>query len=312
MSTFAAVGAYSREDDWIIAGLVVFISYVIVYPLYLLMVRVKHTRRIKKQLVTSIYKLPINLNPAEVSYVFTARIGRRQIYATLLDLTNRGVLIMHKKGTKTYMSLGPKHDSTLTSYEHLLIDQLHEVPEPLEVDKMIKNSVVHELSKTHIIRGSTYYVFWYLLRDHLRKSKLIERRMTGKYAKMLFFFGVVWSLVLAVVPLVSFRVLQILDSGEVNLTQITQVVYSGLLLWSLVVPFVVFFSFFLLRLRGHMIGRAWLMTDRLSHYLHQFEAFREFVRLTHSDRLHFESKELLKEARATTLPYAIAFGYVKE
>ena len=61
-----------------------------------------------------------------------------------------------------------------------------------------------------------------------------------------------------------------------------------------------------------MLGRSWLLTEHMRRYLPQFEAYREFVRLTHAKKLRFESKELEKEARAGTRPYAIAFGYVNE
>jgi hypothetical protein len=101
-------------------------------------------------------------------------------------------------------------------------------------------------------------------------------------------------------------------SGEIDPTHIAEAVWSGMQLWAMAVPILLVVSFFLLRFKGRMLGREWLMTDTFRRYLNQLEAYREFVRLTHANTLRFESKELEREARTSTRPFAIAFGYVKD
>jgi hypothetical protein len=71
-------------------------------------------------------------------------------------------------------------------------------------------------------------------------------------------------------------------------------------------------TFLLLKFRGRMLGRDWIMTEKYRRYIGQMDAFREFVRLAHKGKLRFESKELRKESIAITRPYAIACGFIKK
>lgn len=312
MSTIAAIGVYSREDDWMLALAVLLISYLVLYPSYLYYMRSKRTRRIKKQMVTSAYKLPVKLTPAEFTYVFSARISRRHLYATLLDLANRSVLVMHKKEGRVYVSIGPKIDNKLESFEKLLVGQVHVNKKAIGLDRLLEGFTNYGLSDAQKISGSKQYVFWWLLRYTLQKRKFIESKMTGRYAMMLFKFGVLGGLVVAVVPLFMIRLGQMIAEGAVEMHIMTDHIVSGLYIWVVALIPLLIVSFVLLRFSGWMLGRTWLLTPSFKHYLVQLETYREYVRLTHKNKLQFESKHLTKESLARTKPYAIALGYVKE
>ena len=82
------------------------------------------------------------------------------------------------------------------------------------------------------------------------------------------------------------------------------------LFWVIALVPLVVISFFLLRYRGLMLGREWLLQPSHMRYLEQIDSYRAFVRLTHSGKLRFESKELQEQSRQQTMPYAIALGFV--
>lgn len=312
MSTFAAIGVYNRADDWVIALVSVAVFYVGIYPLYVLYLRYRYTRRIKRQLVTSAYKLPVTLSPADLAYMFSTRVTKRHIYATVLDLANRSVLHMEKTDGKVIVSTGPKIDSNLTSYEKKYVKHVEESAEGVDFERLAQGDAKHVTSPGEKIIGSKQYVLWWLIRDSLLKRRFIEKNMTAKYVRLLFIFGALIGLGLSVAPLLIVRLIQLLNSGQVEPDRLVQTIQSGATFWGLALLPLIVVSFFLLRFRGWVLGRNWVLTASFQRYLGQIDAFREFVKLTHKGKLRFESKELREHSIAITRPYAIACGFVKK
>jgi len=293
-----------------LAGL--FIVYLIIYPLYILFLRYRHMRRIKHQLVTSMYKLPIKLTPVELAYIFSAKVKQPQLYATLLDLANRSIVVLHEKNGRLTVEPGPKVEKHLNSFENLLLDQFIKIPEPTNVDKVIEGTTNYELPNGSIINGSRQYVFWWLLRDTLRNRNIIQKNLNRRYSVMLLSFGVVGSLFVSVLTVGGVRILQMINDGKVDMTRLMESICASFLIWLIMVIPMLFISFGLLKYKGKMLGRDWIITATYRRYLGQMDAFREFVRLTHKGTLRFESKELYEESLATTRPFAIACGYIKK
>jgi len=312
MSVFAELGAYNREDDWFISLAFLLVAFVLIYPLFILYIRYKHMHRIKKQLVTSMYSLPISMTPVELAYIYSTKVKHQQLYATLLHMANKSIILMHKNSGKTTVETGPKVPSDLASYEQLLFEQFNEKKEPTDIDKVITGYTNFEGENKAKINGSRQYVFWWLLRDTLRARKIIEKHLSKKFAAMLFVYGVMASFVISVVSVVSVRFMQMATEGEIDIDRVVQSIGSGVSLWLLMLLPMIVISFGVLKYKGRMLGREWIMTEKYRRYLGQMDAFREFVRLTHKDKLRFESKELKKESIAHTRPYAIACGYIKK
>lgn len=306
------MGEYNRTDDWIIAAASVVIIYMVIYPIYIRILRKRFTKRIENQMVTSAYKLPIHLAPVEIAYIFSTKVNANQIYATLLDLTNRSVLLMEKKQGQIYVKMGPKVESNFKPFEKILIAHIHAAQSEVRFDYLTTGSSRFKLSTGEKVSGSKQYVFWWLLRHSLRTRKIIESRMNGTYLRMLFVFTVIGGLSATIIPLVIVRMFQLFNSGKIDFDRISQTAESGLLFYLYFFPVIIIIGFLMLRFRGRMLGRSWLLTPNYKRYLNQMDAFREFVRLTHSGKLEFETKELKESSIAHTRPYAIAFGFVKK
>jgi hypothetical protein len=312
MSVFADLGAYNREEDWIVSLICLLIVFLVIYPLFIFYIRYRHMRRIKKQMVTSIYKLPISMSPVEVAYIFSAKVKRQQMYATLLDLANRSVLILHQRADKTTVEIGPKLESDLKQYEELLLKQINNKSVAIDSEAVLSGFTRYEVNKKNKIEGSRQYVFWWLLRDSLRSRHIIEKHLSKKFTSMLLVYGVVGSLAVSVLSIALIRFQQMASAGEVDLNRIVLSIESGVTLWLIMLLPMIIISFGVLKYKGRMLGREWIMTQKYQRYLGQIDAFREFVRLTHKDKLKFESVELKKESIAHTRPYAIACGYIKK
>ncbi len=311
MTIIAVGGVGSRSDDWLFVGIVLATAYIVVYPLLILLRRNQHSRRIKNQLVTSPYKLPIKMNPTEFAYIFSSKINSQHLYATLLELANKSVVVIRQKEGKKYVEPGPKIEDNLTDSESFLVDHIFQANRPLPVDLVITGYSSHK-NDNKIINGSRRYVFWWLLRYQLRKRNIIENRMTGRYTKMLLIFGVLSSFIISVVSVGMWSFVQMLEFGELDFGHILEHQLNSLQIWlTLLIPIIIV-SFFILRFRGRMLGRLWLLKKTNRHYINQMIAFKEFVRLSNKNKLRFESDELQKESTVHTRPYAIALGFTKE
>lgn len=311
MTILAVGGTGSRSEDWIFVGVVLAIAYVFLYPLFVLFKRSQQSRRIRKQLVTSAYKLPLKMTPVELSYIFSSKINQQHLFATLLDLANRSILVIRQKEGKMYVEPGPKVESGLTESESLLVDRVFEADRSIPVDQVISGYTSLKTGNEEIT-GSRSYVFWWLLRHQLRKRRIIENHMTGRYTKMLFVFGVISSLFISMTSIAVWRFIQMLDSGEVDFDRLCEHWANAFVVWLILLLPIIIVSFADLKFRGRMLGRLWLLTKQNRRYINQFIAFKEYVRLSNKKSLRFESKELEKESTINTKPYAIALGFTKE
>jgi hypothetical protein len=252
------------------------------------------------------------MTPTELAYIFSSKVKKQQLYATLLDLANRSILLMHDKHGSVTVEIGPKIDDNLQSFETLLYSQIKGRDVAVAVGKVLEGITSYDLSEKSKISGSRTHVFWWLLRETLRVRGIIQRNLSKRYALMLFTYGVLGSLMVSVLTVGTVRFFQMIQGGEVDFGRLTESLCASATFWLIMVIPMVFVSFILLKFKGRMLGRDWIMTPKYRRYLGQIDAFREFVRLTHKGKLHFESKELRKESIAVTRPYAIACGYIKK
>lgn len=302
---------HSRAEDWRFIAFSLVVVYFVLYPLYVLSIRFRRTHRIKRQIVTTLYKVPLQLSPAEFSYLFSTRIKKPQLYATLLDLSNQGIVLLRKRDGEIVAELGAHLSEELRKYELMLLKQIYNAGGKATMTALASGQSSYGVKDGRIINGTKLYIFLWLLRSGLQQNGIIQQRPVTRYVRIVLVYGVLLSLLLSMLFLLSLRSLQMLDGGNINLNLLRYNAVSALLFWSMLLPPMLLASFFVMRFHGRMLGRVWLFSAKSRRYLLQMEAFREFVRLTHKDRLRFANDDLKKEAIKATKPYAVALGYVK-
>ena len=303
-------GEYNRSEDWIFVALLLAVVYLVLYPAYILFLRHQHARRIKRQLVTSAYKLPLSLSPTELAYVFSSRVRKKQLFSTLLDMANRSIVVFTEQKGIVKVAVGPKVESTLSMHEKILFDYIEASQDAVPVDQVLQGHTIKTYKKD-TISGSRNYVYWWFLRQQLRDRNVIQKQMIFAYTRMLLSFGVLLSLFITTVTVFSWQTIDMALAGEVDFSHAVEHLLTSLLAWMVYVIPIIVVSFLCLRFRGKMLGRDWLFTPENKRYLNQIIAFREFVRLTHKNSLRFESKELEKSSRLHTKPYALALEIIE-
>ncbi len=310
MSTVAMVFFEGRVEDRVVVGLALILCYLILFPGYVLFTRAISKNRIRKQIVTSQYKLPIRLSPSEFSYIFSSKIDKKHILATILDLANRSLLIVDQREGKLFVSPGPRIDDKLSDYENLVMEKVAENSRQNIESFTDGKSSFKSLNKGKI-EGSRVYVFWWVMRNQMQKDGIINSNMKLKYLKMLFTNGVLISYLITVISVISVTFVRMSREGEIEARQVFEsLVDISCFLFLLMIPILII-TFFLLKMRGKNLGRYWLIKQKNIRYLPQIVAYREFVVLAHKNKLKFESTQLKTKSLAETRPYAVALGITK-
>lgn len=306
MEILASIFTEGRFEDRAAAVVALISFYGLFYPITVIVTRHISKNRIRRQIVTSAYKLPLHLSPAELSYIFTSKVNQNHIMATLLDLANRSLIILEKKEGKIVAKLGPRVGNKLAIHEKLLIDRIGEDKSVPLADFTDGLSGVDGLK-----RETKQYHFWWSLRSNMQRERIINSGMKTVYLKMILSYGLLLSLLICCFSAISITIVRMMRVGEIESGQIFTAVVEIICFWFIILIPILVLSFGLLKMRAKNLGRYWLITDKNKRYLPQIIAFREFVLLTHSNKLKFESPTLKAKAKAETRAYAIALGVDK-
>ena len=108
---------------WILSGLLIPLFVALVF-LFLIALQIKW--EIFSPSIIPINSPPDKLSPALVGLLFEKKISPRQIAATLIDLANRGYLILGYDQESLFFTPGKKPDNNLRNYEKVLLSELFE------------------------------------------------------------------------------------------------------------------------------------------------------------------------------------------
>lgn len=296
---------------WVAMSVAYLLFAFVFYPVRYFLKQQKFRRQISTHLVTSVYNLPTELSPAELSYLFSPSVGKRQLYASLMQLTNDGVLHSSVEKGKLQFTIGPRVDTKMPLSSAYLLDILEQSGGALYVEGFTEGNMSYKLPNTHEkVDGSKNYVFWWVVREGLRQRGVIVKRPIEAYFTVILKSHIKLTLLsLFAVGLLHAALMS--GQGEISLDA------TGSLLLQTVFWFGVFFipafivSFMSVRIRGKFLGRDWILTDKKQRLLNQFDAFREYVRLVHEGNVAFESDEAQRQAELRVLPFAVALGYAK-
>lgn len=299
-----------RYGVWLIGSLFLLIFALVVCPFIYAYRQRKFRLQIANHVITNTYKLPQEITPAELSYIFSSSIKKRHVYASLMQLVNDGILsgVMHNGSY--LLRIGPRVDSRMPLASAYVIDQVEQA-EQLLPEKLVDGNTSYTVSSTsEKVDGSKLYVFWWLIREGLRERGIIVSRPVKAYLSVVIKnqLKIVGCTILSVF---SLQLLLMVIGGDIDLGATRNLLSQAFVGFAVTFPLTFLIAFFLVKIRGRFLGRYWVMTEKKRRLLNQFDAFREYVRLVQEGRAIFESDEAERRARLKTLPYAVALGYAE-
>ncbi len=298
-----SLGAVTIELQGIEVSVITFTIALIIgigvfLPLLLLRTWFFYRRRLRKNKITAEFDAPVGLGPAEIAYLFSSSDNDRILGATIIQLIQKGYLHLKRVNEQKVLFAGPRESDTLANYENELI-QLIDQTEGVRVPDLMQYLKEQRYSfKTHI-------------KQTLVDKKYIRQHYTKSFLKKLITISLLLMALCVLWPLFFVWFSGTIKSGFNDFTSLWKLLFGGVLISVIFAPVFILLSLLTVRLRGRMTGRDWIATSRLRRSWAQIIGFRQYVKLTEDQKLHFSSAELKKKSEHDTIAYSVALGFVK-
>ncbi len=261
-------------------------------------------RRILKQKITTLFEVPFNLNPAEMSYLFYKKLNDEDFAGLLIHMAQRGVVHFRKHENQKVVLPGPKYEGQLKIYEKHILDVLDE-HKPLYTQDLIENY------KTIFSRDHHYNTFEKQILHGLTNGRHIKVVRIHTRMMMLLKSSILLTLALVVMPQILAWARLALVEGSSDATAFVDAFKNALTLSILLFIPIMIISIGISVPRSRLIGRRRVLSMRPNENWSQVVGFRQYVCQLRAGKLDFDSRSLEKSATLNTLPYAVALGKVK-
>lgn len=289
---------------------IVGIGVIIITPLALFRRWYFYRRRLKKHVITAQYESPLDLNPAELGYLFDGKLRDREVGATIIHLLQRGLLHIKKTDNGNRIFSGPRIDDNLRSYEKKLIEEA-DIEGGISGEDLLKRFIGIHTQDFNIPVATKTQVFTLLVHDDLQKKSYVKNRSLLAFLWGSWRISVFLCFVILYFPLALLWGYQTLQSGTVDLLQLVMVLALATIISSVFfIPFLIV-GMILNYYRGSIVGREWMITPKLERLWPQIVGYRQYVQLVEADRLEFDNDRLKKLSKNSALSYAVALGFVK-
>jgi hypothetical protein len=268
-----------------------------------------YRRRLKKNVITAEYEPPLGLNPAEVGYLFDGKLRQREVAATIIDLVQKGYLHIKKVNGAKHIFAGPRVGDNLKTYEKKLVSEA-DTSEGATADQLLSRFTTYKAPNYDGV-ASRELVFTQLVHSDLHRRQYVK----GSFVKYFLLGSIKITLLLQIVliyfPLTMLFVLATIDDGTADFALLATLLMTAFFVSIfLSIPFFIA-AMILNYIRGRVLGREWIITEKLKRLWPQLVGFRQYINLVEKDKLEFQSKDLESTSKNGTLPYAVALGYVK-
>jgi hypothetical protein len=289
--------------------------YVFFYtPIKLIVKLIAHAKakadrlhKLSGNVVIAEYDPPNKFTPAEIGYLFDNKIGVQEVFATILDLSNRGLISIDDSQAKLTIHGVQAIPNNLTEFEKGVLESIKNdyrnedgnfnigpvtvVGSPKFVESRFKNQI-KTIDKWMLRRILMQYNF--VLREELRKQGYLKPLKEQIKAVLIRFMPLMFALMFLTIYL--FHPKTIVKAADI------------LLFLLFFAPFYFIFTFFLLETYQKIAGDPWAGTDKLKQLWPEIEGYREFIKQVDQDNLNFESENTKGVIKNKVLPYAIALG----
>lgn len=286
------------------------IGVLIILPSVLLRWWFFSRKRLTSRDITAEFAPPLGFTPAEVSYLFKRKLGDKEVVATIIHLTQRGLLHIKKHGAEKRVYAGPKVDSKLTTYEKMIVSQA-DVPDGVLSTALIDDYVSFGVGGSDDAGVPKSYAMTQLVRERLVQRGYVRKKPLKNYFKSTINITLLLKFSLVLLPLIVAATVNIIASGASEFSAIVDAIVFILIACVVTLVPVMGLSALLVLFRGGKSGRKWIITPKLKRFWAQVVGFRQYVQLAERDKLKFRTTQLKKKSYNDMLPYSIALDCVK-
>lgn len=287
----------------------VIIGLVIVLPSAIFRKWYFYRRRLRKSVITAEYEPPLGLNPAEIGYLFDGKLREREVGATIIYLVQKGYLHIKKINGEKRIFAGPRVGDNLKTYEKKLVEEA-DTQDGVPASHLLSRFITYK-SKNFDGVASRELVFTQLVHSDLHRRQYVKGYFLHYFIAGSLKITLLLQLVLVFVPLFALYILATLHTGAADFALLGTLMMTAFFVSIfLALPFFIA-AMILNYVRGRILGREWIITDKLKRLWPQIVGYRQYIKLVERERLEFQSDELKTLSKNETLAYAVAMGYVK-
>lgn len=290
--------------------LLAFFGLLFILPTIILRKRYFIARRLKKNPITAEYISPLDLNPAEIGYLFDGKLKELEVGATIIHLIQGGILHIKKVEEKKRIFAGPKVDDNLKSYEKKLVEA-SDIPDGVSADVLVRRFTTHKNDSFSFQVMARETVFTQLVHSDLSRRQFVRDRFMLRFLISSFKIYLIVSLLLIYIPFAGAWAFGAVDNGATDTNMLKNLLIGGFFISIYFFVPLYAFSMALNHFRARVIGREWLITDKLKKHWPQIVGYRQYIKMLEDDSLKFNTKSLAEHSKTSSLPYAVALGFVK-
>ncbi|MBP6962650.1 DUF2207 domain-containing protein [Candidatus Saccharibacteria bacterium] len=283
---------------------------IFILPIIILRKKYFISRRLKKTPITAEYLSPLDLNPAEIGYLFDGKLKELEVGATIIHLIQRGLLHVKKVDEKKRIFAGPRIDDSLKSYEKKLIEATDN-PDGVTAEVLVRRFTTHKNDSFSFQVMARETVFTQFVHSDLSRRQFVRDRFMLRFLFSSFKIFIMVSIFLIYLPFAGAWAYGAVINGATDSEMLIKLLVGAFFIsiYFFIPLFVI--SVILNYYRAKIVGRQWLITEKLKRHWPQIVGYRQYVKMLENNNLKFNAKSLAEHSKTTSLPYAVALGFVK-
>jgi hypothetical protein len=266
-------------------AIIVTVTLLFSLPIYLISKIRRKSYEISREFGSIIkveYEAPLGLTPAELGYLTDAKFSKQELYATLLDLEQRGFISIEKNFPNSFNIHDLRKDSSsLFDHEKYVLKEFkHTNSASIFTHTKLSNfrsEVVISLFKKGLIKNSDKGV------SYLARRVIIMTILINITLLTLFLLGAESS------------------TGD----KVFLVIMSPLFFTPITLPVSIILGYSY----NKIVGDTGLWTKKMKKAWAEVAGYKEFIKQVELDNIQFESEDLKTKTKIKALPYAIALGF---
>lgn len=231
---------------------------------------------LQQNVVIAEYEPPAGLSPAEVGYLYDTKLNAEELYGTIVDLQQRGLVMLDDNRINAVKPSPPD----MPEFDRHIIGWLSEHENQVITRPLLKREAVKSnLVMNRLLRESGY------LLSFTEQAKRSFMRL-----------GIIMVALFILFPVLAFR--------PHTIGGVEAIIFFFIFTW----PGYFIFAAVLYSTASKIAGEPWLGSPKLKAIWPEIEGFRHFIELTEQQQLKFESTQTEQNIKDKNLPYAIALG----
>lgn len=265
-------------------AIIIFVVMLTIIPMYLVSKLRRKTYEFTTKydsLIKAEYEPPYDLTPAELGYLTDAKFSKREFFATILDLEQRGYLSIEKGSAQSFSIVRHNKDiNNLHDHERLVVTEFSNTNSLSLENRMnlskFRRAVVASLAEKGLVK----------------KSRLHISTLPGRVLMIFLIFNALLTILFVTAE----------DSSIGD--RIFFLFFTPLFVSPITLPVSLFFGY----LYHKVVGETGLWTKKMKGAWAEVAGYKHFIEQVELDNIQFEHAELQTKTKIAAFPYAVALG----